>query len=230
MKKIIQVIVFISISNFAFAQTKLKEGMAEFDISYPALTPEMKKMESMLPKSLTVYFKNELSRIEMPMAAGTTTTLSNNSKKEVTIMMDMMGKKFAMKQTEADIIKKEAELKKSGQYPTFKVTPSTETKLIAGYKCKKAVVSYIMSGKTERMDCFYTEELPKMNASGDNPAFKNINGFLMEYNISQSGMKMKIVAKNVKAKTVSDNLFKVPSDYKFMTQEEISEMMMGGKE
>jgi GLPGLI family protein len=220
MKKTIQLFVLLTLSCFAFAQTKLKEGVANFEITYPALTPEMKQMEGMLPKTLTIYFKNEWSRIEMPMAMGTTTTVGNNTKKEVTIMMDMMGQKFAIKQEE--------EMKKNGEYPTFKITPATETKTIAGYLCKKAIISYTLNGKTEKMDCYYTEALPKMNSGNDNPAFKNINGFLMEYNINQGGMKMRIQAKSIKAQTVSDTQFKVPADYKIMTQEEVAEMMMGG--
>lgn len=227
MKKLFYVLLLISASFAAFAQGKITEGVAAFEITYPSLTPEMKKIESMLPKELTVYFKHEHSRMEMPMAAGNTVTIGNSTKKDVTILMDMMGKKFAMKQTAEDIGKKEAELKKNGQLPGIKVTPSTETKTIAGYKCKKALVAYTVNGKTERMDCYYTDALPKMTNTADNPAFKDINGFLMEYNISQGGIQMRITAKSVKAQAVPDALFTIPADYKVMTQEEIVELMSG---
>ncbi|MEI6507467.1 MAG: DUF4412 domain-containing protein [Bacteroidota bacterium] len=229
MKKYIQLCAFVFIATIVSAQTKLTQGVAHFDITYPTLTKEMKEMESMLPKKLTAYFKKEHSRLEMPMAMGTTVTIGDNTKKEVTVLMDMMGSKFAIHQTADDIKKKEEELRRNGKFPEFNITYSKETKVIAGYKCKKAIVDYTMGGKSERLECYYTEDLPKILGSNDNPAFKDIDGFLMEYNISQSGMKMVIKAKSVESKNVDDVLFIIPSDYPVMSQEEATELMMNGK-
>jgi GLPGLI family protein len=228
MKKIVLLFALISISYFSNAQSKkLKEGVAEFDVSYPSLTTEMKQMESMLPKILTIYFKNDQSRVEMNTSMGSTAVLSDNTKKEVIVLMDMMDKKIAIKQSQEDLAKKEAELKKSGKMPDFTIVETKETKIIAGYKCKKAIVQYTLDGKKEQMICYYTEDLPRVNSSTDNMALKEIKGFLMEYNINQSGIQMRILAKNVKAQKVEDKLFLIPDDYKIMTQNEISDMMNG---
>jgi GLPGLI family protein len=230
MKKIALLIALVSIGFFSIAQTKkIKEGVAEFDITYPSMTPEMKEVESMLPKVMTIYFKNEQSRVEMNSGMGSTIVLGDNTKKDITVLMDMMGKKIAIRQTQEEIAKKEAELKKKGKMPEFSIVETKETKVIAGYKCKKGIIQYTMDGKKEQMVCYYTDELPRVNSGTENMALNEVKGFLMEYNINQGGVQMRIVAKSAKAQTVDSNLFSVPSDYKLMTKEEISEMM-GGKE
>ncbi len=232
MKKIIQLVALLSMSYFSFAQTKnIKEGVAEFDISYPALSAEMKQMESMLPTNMSLYFKNELSRIEMITSMGSSIVINDNTKKEVTVLMDMMGKKIAIKQTQDELSQKEAALKKEGKMPEYSIVETKEKKIIAGYKCKKAIVNYTLNGKKEQMICYYTEDLPKINNGTDNMALKEIKGFLMEYNINQNGVQMHIIAKSLKAETVADKLFTVPSDFKILSQAEIAEMMGGiGKE
>ena len=228
MKKIVLLFALISISIFSNAQSKkIKEGVAEFDVSYPHLTAQMKQMESSLPQTMTIYFKNNQNRIEMSTVVGSTYIISDNTKKEISVLMDMMSQKIAIKQTQEEITKKEAELKKSGNMPTFKIVESKETKIIAGYKCKKVIVEYTLDGKKEQMTCFYTDALPQINTGTDNLALNEIKGFLMEYNITQSGIQMKIVAKEIKAQKIDDQLFSIPADYKIMTQDEITEMMKG---
>ena len=189
----------------------------------------MKQMESVLPKDMDIYFKNTMSRVEMSSSMGSSVVIADNLKNEIIVLMDMMGQKIAIKQTQDDISKKEAELKKSGKLPEFTIIETKETKLIAGYKCKKAIVQYTMDGKKEEMICYYTDQLPQINSGTDNMALKNIKGFLMEYNISQNGMQMRIVAKSVKVQTVADKMFTIPSDYKLMSQDEISDIMNGSK-
>ena len=161
------------------------------------------------------------------MSFGSTVILGNNTQKEITVLMDMMGQKFAIKQNEDDLKKKEDEMKKGGMAPAFKIIETKETKMIAGYQCKKAIIEDTVDGKIEQFVCYYTEELPKMSNSTDNSAFSEIKGFLMEYSFNKAGLKMRIIAKNIKSETVADKLFTVPPDYKVMTQEEISEMMSG---
>ncbi len=229
MKKLVHIIALISISYLAIAQTKkLKEGVAEFDISYPSLSGEMKQMESSLPKNMTIYFKNDLSRIDMNSSMGSTYIISDFVKKELIVLMDMLNQKFAIKQSQDEISKNETELRKNGKMPEFKIVESKETKIIAGYKCKKAIVQYTLNGKQEQMICFYTEYLPQINTGTDNMALKEIKGFLMEYNINQNGIEMRIVANNINAQIVDDKLFLIPDDYKIITQEEISGMMKAG--
>jgi GLPGLI family protein len=208
------------------AQVKIQEGIVDYDITYPELTAEMKQMEDMLPKTLKIHFRKDQSRTEMEIGGGTTTSIANGSKKEIVVLMDMMGKKIALKQDAEALQKKINSQKQAGQYPTdITVTPSKETKQIAGYNCKRATISYKLNGVTEKMDCYYTTELPKAVNNLDNPAMSKVEGFLMEYNISQAGMKMRIKAAKVTPTPVPETMFSIPAEYKMVTMEELEKMM-----
>lgn len=206
---------------FAFKQgAKLTEGVVEFDIAFMDLTPEMKQAEAMLPKTLTMYFKGQNMRGEMPTAMGNTITIANEKKKEFYVLMDMMGQKTAIKQTEADIKKQQQEQ----DVKDVKISYPNETKTIAGYTCKKAIITFTMKGDKETVECYYTEDLPVVGNKNASPGFDQIKGFMMEYNINMSGIKMKMTAKKVRPEKVDDNKFVLPEGYTIKTMEELKKM------
>ncbi len=206
---------FMSIS-FKQAET-VKEGVVEFDITFIDLTPEMKQAESMLPKKMTMIFKDKSFRNEMPSGMGTTITINNGEKKEFYLLMDMMGQKTAMKQTDAEMKK---QLDGAG-VKDLKVTFQKDTKVIAGYTCKKAIINFNMEGKAEQIECFYTPELTDIANHNTSPGFDQIKGFMMEYNLSMQGVKMKLTATKVRKEKVDAKLFEMPEGYKVKTLEEL---------
>src|SRR5258706_14217875 len=91
---IFSIVAFISLYiQSAIAQEKLKEGKLTFEISFPDAEDMNSQMLAMMPKDMTVYFKDGKSRGEMKMAFGTTVSLSDDKTKETIVCMDMMGKK-----------------------------------------------------------------------------------------------------------------------------------------
>jgi hypothetical protein len=219
--KTLGLLTLVLIGVFAFTNgTKFSEGVAEFEISYQNLPEEMKQAEAMLPKKLTMYFKGQNTRSEMPSSMGNTITISNETKKEYYVLMDMMGSKTAIKQTTADIKK----LQDEQQVKDLKVVTSNDTKTIAGYTCKKAIITFTTNGQKEQIDCYYTEELPAITARKDiSPGFDQIKGFMMEYAMNTNGIKMKITATKVRAEKVDDKLFTLPEGYTITTIDELKQ-------
>jgi hypothetical protein len=203
----------------------LPQGKVEFTISYPELSGEMKQMEGMLPHEMIVYFKDEKSRTEMPgTMIGQAVTISNSKTNELLVMMDMMGKKIAMKQTAADLEKLKTDAAKEGMIPVVKITKVDGTKTIAGYPCKKAIIEITEGGQTQKSECYYTEKIPKLKDQNE-VYFKDINGFMMEYSVAQAGVKMTVAVKTVTEQKVPDNMFVLAEGYQVMTQEELEKMM-----
>lgn len=220
------VLVLLSLLSFAFTtQKKLTEGVVDFAITFSDLSPEMKEAEAMLPKTLTMYFKGQSFRGEMPSAMGNTITMYNAEKKEYYVLMDMMGQKMAIKQTEQEM--KQEQKKESVK--NLKVTLSRETKVIAGYTCNKAIISFDIEGKSEKLECFYTPMLPSSSNNNSAPGFDQIKGFMMEYGMNMGGIKMKITAQKVREQKVNSNLFNVPEGYTIKTKEELQQMNPGGE-
>ena len=139
-------------------------------------------------------------------------------------MIDMMGQKYAIKQTTADI---EKEMAKEA-VPTVELSP--ETRAIAGYTCKKAVVTVNNDGVKTIYEVYYTDELGSKIVNFDNPLYKDINGVLLEFRVINHDVTMKFTATSVEKKSMSAKDFDIPSDYKLTTQEELKSKFGGGSE
>jgi GLPGLI family protein len=200
------------------------EGKITFSISFPTITDP--QTAAMLPKEATAFFKKGKSRMEMNMAMGMKqTTISDAETKKTVMLMDMMGQKYAIVSDMEDDSDKEAkELADKA-----KVNVTSETKKIAGFNCKKAIVTYQdpnQDNKEVSMTLWFTEELEADKGYMTGPMSK-IKGAVLEYSIDQGVMSMVLSATSVTKEAVADQLFVAPPEYKQMTQEELQKMMGG---
>jgi len=225
MKKIIVaislcVMCFIKVS----AQNKSNfEGIVTYNISFESsgLPPEAL---AMFKGSETVtYIKSDKFRVDMKMPMQSSTFIMDNKNKNIVSLMDIMGKKYLIKMNESDI-KKEQDTA-----PETIIKYTEETKMIAGYKCKKAEIT-AKESKGAAIDVFYSDEIPTNDIK---PVYKGLKGFPLEYSINQGGMEMKLTAKNISKEKVSDSKFEIPKEgYTVTTVEELQNAMMkqmGGK-
>jgi len=205
------------ISSNSFAQNF--EGKVTYEVSFPGLEVPAEQ-KAMMPKEMLMYCKGSNSRTELSMGMGMIqTTISNGKNKESIVLMDMMGN-IAIKFTEAD------EKKKAGEIiPDVKITE--ETKTIAGYKCKKAIVT--LKEENIVMPIWFTEEINTYNSQWES-MYKGIKGMIMEYEYEfHNGMDMKMTAKSVNKEAVADSKFVVPEGYKQMTMDEFQKSLEFGE-
>ncbi len=74
-------------------------------------------------------------------------------------------------------------------------------------------------------EMYYTETID--SKSQFSKQWRKFKGFPMEYVVTSAGFTMKMTAKTITKEKVADELFKIPADYKIMTQEEFTKMMGG---
>ncbi|MFI5219900.1 MAG: DUF4412 domain-containing protein [Bacteroidia bacterium] len=218
-KIILLLICFATINSAVLNAQKINEGKVVYEISYPdADIPD--EQLAMMPTESSIQFKGTQSRLDMAMGMGMSMIMIFDGKEKTsTTLMDMMGSKTATKMTEQDM--KEEKEKKGIKDPQVKLTD--ETKTIAGYVCKKAVITT----EDGSFDVFYTNDIE--NKSQWEERYKGLNGFLMEYQMKQGPMTMKMVAKSVGKEKVDEKIFEIPADYKMMTKEEMKKMYGGGQ-
>lgn len=159
-------------------------------------------VEVMTGDKLLLEFSPELTRMkDEPVQMGNQILFIDNKSQEQTVYLDMPGdKKIALALGTA----KEAE----------NIEYKEETKEIAGYKCKKAIVKF-MGQETE---VYYTKEIPVRNAFGF-----SFDGFLMEYaSPGPEGGKKIFRANKVDTKAVALTL---PEGYESKTMEEFQKEM-----
>jgi GLPGLI family protein len=196
-------------------------GTITYNITFPESNLDAQTM-AMMPTTMKLTVKENMSKVEIAMAMASTVVIFNTETTSGTTLMDMMGQKFAIPLTK-ESIDKEAE-----NIDSLNVQIMDETKDIAGYTCKKAVITSVQNGKESVVVAWFSEELGDGSGNVSNPMYTEIPGVLMEFSTVESGMTMKMEAVKVEKKKVSDKEFEIPPGYKEVTEEELQNMFGGG--
>jgi hypothetical protein len=196
------------------------EGVISYKITYP----DNKFTEAQLanfPKLVTISIKGTKSRTEIN-AMGTQVTITDYADKTKVVLMDIMGQKYAIKTTAEQIEKENA------KQSNVKITVTEETRDIAGYKCKKAIVTSEEDGVKSTFEVYFTNELGGKGIYFDDPLYKDIDGVMLEFSMKAPQFSMKFTATSVEKKSISAKDFEIPADYKLTTEEELKSKFGGG--
>jgi len=226
MKQTIQLFSLFALAMLAvsFKSTPVFEGSVTYSISFEGNSLPPEALAMFKGAEAVTYIKGDKRRVDMNMPMQSTSAIIDGKSNTVITLMDIMGMKYLIRMNEAEI-KKEQE-----KAPETKIKYTNETKIVAGYKCKKAEVTVVSKdGREETLNVFYTEDIP---ASDVKSAYKGLKGFPLEYAISQGGMKLQFTATNVNSEKVSDSKFDIPKEgYTETSFEDFQKamMQMGGK-
>lgn len=203
-------------------QGKDFKGVVTYKITYPGaeLTPQM---QTMMPKMMTYYVKGDMAKTVIDMGnMGQQMQIMNGNSKTIYNLFDMMGQKFYTVTTKTEI---EEELEKE---PEPQIDYIDEIKEIAGYDCKKAVITIDENGEKNSFLVYYNSELGSKALNFDNPYFNDIDGLLMEFEMLEGQFKMKLEAVEVHKKNVKDSEFEIPEEFQEKTKEELRQSFGGG--
>lgn len=226
MKRLFSTLAAVTVAALSLT-AQVKEGYVVYETKIEGLPPEQAAMGESETK---VYFKNGKTLMEMNSMMYSMQNLIDD--KGMLMLVDQMGNKFAVKQTKEELEKEAAKNKE--KTPDPKIEYTNETKMIAGYECKKAIVTTTNKDKKEeKMDMWYCEKIENPNKDGVGRGaniYKGIKGMPFEYSMNQQGLKILVTAKEVSTDPVSDSKFTLSTDgYKMMTMDEIKAMGKGGK-
>lgn len=214
--------IFLFLVSAVLLAGKPFEGVVTYKISYPD-SKFTEAQLNMFPKMMTVSVKGAKARTEMNVGGGVVTEILDYISKTKIALINMMGQKFAIKQTAEEIEKENA-----GQAKGI-VTVTNESKNIAGYNCKKAIVTTDDDGVKTTFEVWFTDEIGGKDANFDNPVYKDINGVMLEFTSKTPQANMKFTATSVEKKAVSPKDFEIPADYTLTTQDELKSKFGGGE-
>ncbi len=226
MKKIALLVFTMFLGTLAL-NAQVAEGSILYTMQVEGLPAEQAAMFGDM--DLRNTFKNGKVLTEMNSMMGSTQILVDD--KNVLMLIDQMGNKMAINQTKEEAEKENAKSKDKQADPKIEYT--TETKTIAGYECKKAIITLVdKNNKEEKIDMWYSDKFANPNIDGKGRGqhmMKGLKGMPFEYVGSYGPMKTKITAKEVSEAPVADEKFKLSTDgYKLMTTQELK-AVMGGK-
>lgn len=212
-QKLITVFSFLLITSIVAAQGF--EGQIKYKITYKDLPAEMAQFEAMLPTEATTTIKGDMFKMEQPLGmGGKQVTIMDNKEQSGVLLMDMMGKKNAIVMTPDK--RKEME----GSEEDIEITYLSETKSIAGYTCKKAIIK-TKGAEGASMEVYYTEDFKGIK----HHQTKGLKGFPLQYSVNSGMFTVLMTAENVTKGKVSDDEFGIPPGYESISFEQFQKSM-----
>jgi len=191
----------------------------------------------------TTYIKNDLVKTNYKSESFRGTMYRNNETKITTTIFEIMGNKqgfYSSDNDQADMAKRIDSMMKERAKTDTSMKPRTrnvdfttevvyvnETKKIAGFECKKALIITDKLLSKDTLAVWYTPEVKFANVSStggtsgfgsmggvNNNSFDKINGFVMMYERNMPrGRKMEVKVTKIETdKEIADKEFDIPKD------------------
>ena len=201
----------------SLAQKTPYTGTIVYDVKPGQDLPEITK--SMAPKMMTYKFSNDKQSMKLSFPMMDQITIYDPATKVARILMDLFGQKIVVNQSAAEI----EELRKQ-QGETKGIKETNETKTIAGYPCKKTVITRKTDeGKEIASTIYYTDAIDVSKFSLFS-AFPEIKGLPLEFSMKMGQMDFLVTARSVTKENIPPSEFVVGSDYRQVTVEELKKL------
>jgi GLPGLI family protein len=213
MNKIITILLIILIGSVsAFSQRKVSELMLSYDTQISTGSNEPKMADAFDGAVTTVYIKGPLSRSEMTSALFSSTTIHDAKAGTAVALREVSGQKLLIRMTA------ENWKEKNKKYEGISFTNTSESKVIAGYKCVKAEAK-LADGTVFAV--YYTTEIVPENREYENMMFKNLEGLPLEWELVQGKLKIKYTLSKINMNPIPVSRFDIPkSGYRELTYDE----------
>ena len=215
-------ILFISILFLQNCDTifhkNVKEGSILFEIKYPE-NEAGDLMAGLLPNEMVLKFKNDKTAGTFSAGMGVfeASLITDPHSKSVLQLLKIMNERYVQAYDSTEIGELFSEL------PEIKIVKTDEEKTIAGYNCKKAIVTFKDNIK-EEFNVYYTNDIGIKNSNWCTP-FREIDGVLLEYQVRKYNYEMRLTALEVVKEEIDDNAFSVPKEYENISKQKMDEIL-----
>ena len=197
--------------------THEKQGEIIYAITY--LENDLEKFSTdLLPKKLTIYFKNDNTVMIIDGFFGlfNISNVVNVKKKTNVTYLNILDKKFYYEG------KFDEPAAGFGKIPKLSIKQGEHTKEICGYIAKEAFV--VLPVKNVPIPIYYTTDIPIKDPNRATP-YKDINGVLLEFYLHLSKLKMKLTATGVYFKEVDDKYFAPRKGYIKVSRQQLEDIL-----
>lgn len=209
------------LSLFAFELgNNLNHGTINYDIKISGKEEMPERMKKMFKNSsMTFMWRKNRSRTKMDLGPGKVDVINNGEK--ALMLMNMMNQKYASKMSREELKAYQEEQKGTD----YSIEKTDQTREIAGYTCKKAIMKVKRKGKTMNMDYWFTNEIQAPKASMQY-AHEEIKGFPLMMAFNRNRMNMQFKATSIDQSKPSDSKFSlaIPDGYTEKSLEELKQM------
>jgi len=211
------VLVFLETCTTTGFNDNVNEGYITFDIAYTNNSGRSFPIQ-LLPKTIEMRFNRNYACYTLEDRVGlfSISNIIDLNKHENLTLIKVFDKKYVYRGFEngSPIF-----FKKSTPYEVILLP---DTYRLAGILCKKANMT---DSETKRsFDILYTTNI-QINAINDNTPYKKIKGLLLQFGIQMKNLDMKLTAKKINQKEISDQEFAIPDGYKHISKNQMEEII-----
>lgn len=211
MKRVVLFLVAFGTWMGSFAQRKVSELMLSYDIKVITNSKEPKLADAFDGSTTTVYIKGNLSRSEMSSALFSSTVIHDTKTGSAVALREVSGQKILIRMNQDNWNEK------NKKYEGIVFKNTGETKIIAGYKCTKAIAT-MADGTT--FTVFYTTDIVPENKEYEY-MFKDLAGLPLEWELSQGKLTLQYTLSKISLNPIPASKFEIPkSGYRELTYEE----------
>ncbi len=191
---------------------KPSEGVIKYKITFPEVSEES-ITATLLPDQMTYAFTPTSFSSNFETAGGVfkNKIVADRDTRTVDHQLKVFRKKIQTKMTENDVIQMLAD------YPKASIIQTQQTDTIAGYHCKKALIVFEDVSKQE-IEVYYTDQI-EMESPNWCTQYHEIEGVLMAYEVEEFGIRMRLVAEEVKTPLQDPEILKAEAEYSDITRE-----------
>jgi hypothetical protein len=194
----------------ASAQKAYKEGIATLSMSVMGQTVEAKS-----------YFSADSTAVAFSAGPANIKVLSDNKGTSMVYLVDVAvaSIKKAAVATPAEVEEEYAKL------PVYTFAPTTETKVINGFNCKKVVATDAKANKS--YDVWVTNDIVlPLNAAAK--VYAKSGGVPIQYTSVRDGQTSEVTVKSVTEQKLPAGTFAIPSDFEKISMDDLKAMSGGG--
>lgn len=192
------VLLFASSVCFVKAQTPIPQCKVLYNIQ---VIGDAATNAKQLPKEMTLYAKGLISKSETMINSSPVIVITDAKLGEAYTLISTGGKFTYTTSTRVD-----ATNQRNAQ--NILVTPSSETKIIAGLNCKKVTVT---EDNNAPRTIWFTEDIA--NANDLKIALPQVNGLMLEFDSKINGVNVRYTATQIIPQSIDDNEFFIPTYY-----------------
>ncbi|MDB5229354.1 MAG: hypothetical protein JWN76_159 [Chitinophagaceae bacterium] len=196
-----------SLTSFIFfyfclivAHAQLPKILAETTIEYSISFNKADSVTNRPDATRIVYIKGKQARADFISRNFTQSIITDNTDTTAVILKQVGNEKYITR------LNGDRWKQMNQRFQALTISPSSETKKILGYDCKKWVI-HLKDGSSFTVFCATTLK----PSTVDNPfQFKNLPGLVMEYDAENGAAAMKYVATQISFDPVPASKFELP--------------------
>jgi hypothetical protein len=218
MKKMILGAALALTSIFALAQKKIDEGTILYTVDFNSAGS--KRLNTMMPKEIRVYFKGDSSCVESITSSFSTKIILNQKTGAQRFLVDIpkLSKKIAVQLTPEEIGTLKA------NFPDLTFTEESQTKSIASFNGKKYKV--FNKRNSQSSEAVFTKELD-VPGNALTQYLDHSYGFPLEFTGEIQGTAVHLLVEEIREEKVPAGIFTVGGGYEEMSYSQLREMSGG---